>query len=170
MFVSLQYFNIFFLDKIRMATFTGVLLDVSGSMRQNAGDETNEKGGAWALSIFDVIDSLIKYDVSSDNHIFSVGVGANGSRPFFDVIKTVKEVKHIYEKGQPDNDAQLEQLWEQSLPSLRIAIEQEQCVYMEMQQKNHIFMKMKMQFEKSLYHFVRLQWEHVIKPCDSLDM
>ena len=55
-----------------MASFTGILLDVSGSMRRSIGEGTDEKGGPWARSIFEVIDNLIKYDISSDNHVFAI--------------------------------------------------------------------------------------------------
>lgn len=124
-----------------MATFTGVLLDVSGSMSENVGDEINENGGAWARSIFDVIDSLIKYDVSSENHIFSVGVGANGRRPFFDVIDTVKEVQHRYKKREQKNNEHLEEQWEETLQSLGLQIEQERKIYMKMIQENNVNIK-----------------------------
>lgn len=79
-----------------MATLTGVLLDVSGSMRINAGGTINEEGGEWVRSIFKVIESLIKHDVSTNNKVFSIGVGASGSINIFDVLKTIEEVQIKY--------------------------------------------------------------------------
>ncbi|CAC5377629.1 unnamed protein product [Mytilus coruscus] len=76
-----------------MATLTGVLLDVSGSMRKNAGGTINEEGGEWVRSIFKVIESLIKHDVSTNNNVFSIGVGASGSINIFDVLKRLKKSK-----------------------------------------------------------------------------
>ena len=49
----------------------GILLDVSDSMRDNVGSGVDEDGRPWALSIFEVIDNLIKHDVSPDNSVFA---------------------------------------------------------------------------------------------------
>ena len=38
-----------------MASLTGILLDVSGSMSRSIGQGTDEEGGPWARSIFEVI-------------------------------------------------------------------------------------------------------------------
>ena len=75
-----------------MVSLTGILLDVSGSMRSNIGKGTDEKGGPWARSIFEVIDNLIKYDISSDNHVFAIGFGASCGEEIFDIIGTVKQL------------------------------------------------------------------------------
>lgn len=142
-----------------MATLTGVLLDVSRSMKINAGGKINEKGGEWARSIFDVIDNLIKHDVSNDNYIFSVGVGANGRRPFFDVIETVKEVQHRYNKMYREKNEYMDMqrkekldmekdremnLYikikeEKSLKSLDTEIQREMSLYMELQREKNLF-------------------------------
>ena len=74
-----------------MASLTGILLDVSGSMRRNIGEGTDEEGGPWARSIFEVIDNLIKYDISSDNHVFAIGFGASCGEEVFDIIGTLKQ-------------------------------------------------------------------------------
>ena len=75
-----------------MATLTGILLDVSGSMSRSIGEGTDEKGGPWARSIFEVIDNLIKYDISSDNHVFAIGFGASCGEEVFDIIGTLKQI------------------------------------------------------------------------------
>ena len=75
-----------------MASFTGILLDVSGSMRRSIGEGTDEKGGPWARSIFEVIDNLIKYDISSDNHVFAIGFGAGCGEEIFDIIGTLQQI------------------------------------------------------------------------------
>ena len=75
-----------------MPSLIGILPDVSGSMRRNAGDGIDEKGGPWARSIFEVINNFIKHDVSSDNHVFAIGFGAD--RPgeeIFDIIGTLQQ-------------------------------------------------------------------------------
>ena len=77
-----------------MSSLIGILLDVSGSMRRNVGDGIDEKGGPWARSIFEVISNFIKHDVSSDNHVFAIGFGAN--RPgveIFDIIGTLQQLR-----------------------------------------------------------------------------
>ena len=75
-----------------MATLTGILLDVSKSMRRSIGKGTDEEGGPWARSIFEVIDNLIKYDISSDNHVFAIGFGASRGEKVFDIIGTLKQI------------------------------------------------------------------------------
>ena len=75
-----------------MSSLIGILLDVSGSMRRNVGDSIDEEGGPWARSIFEVISNFIKHDVSSDNHVFAIGFGAD--RPgveIFDIIGTLQQ-------------------------------------------------------------------------------
>ena len=74
------------------SSFTGILLDVSGSMRRNIGRGIDEKGGPWARSIFEVIDNLIKHDISSDNHVFSIGFGASSGEGVFDIIGTLEQI------------------------------------------------------------------------------
>ena len=75
-----------------MALLTGILLDVSGSMSRSIGEGTDEEGGPWARSIFEVIDNLIKYDISSDNHVFAIGFGASCGEGVFDIIGTLKQI------------------------------------------------------------------------------
>ena len=75
-----------------MASLIGILLDVSGSMRRNIGEGTDEKGGPWARSIFEVIDNFIKYDISSDNHVFAIGFGASCGEEIFDIIGTLEQI------------------------------------------------------------------------------
>ena len=75
-----------------MASLIGILLDVSGSMRRSIVEGTDEEGGPWARSIFEVIDNLIKYDVSSKNHVFAIGFGASRGEEVFDIIGTLKQI------------------------------------------------------------------------------
>ena len=83
-----------------MAYLTGILLDVSGSMRHHIGGVLDEEGGPWARSIFEVIDNLIKYDISSDNHVFAIGVGACTGEGIFDIIGTLKRIQYEGEKTE----------------------------------------------------------------------
>ena len=75
-----------------MASLTGILLDVSGSVRRNIGEGPDEEGGPWARSIFEVIDNLIKNDISSDNHVFAIGFGASRDEKVFDIIGTLEQI------------------------------------------------------------------------------
>ena len=75
-----------------MESLTGILLDVSESMSRNIGEGTDEKGGPWARSIFEVIDNLIKYDISPNNHVFAIGFGASCGEKVFDIIGTLKHI------------------------------------------------------------------------------
>ena len=75
-----------------MPSLIGILLDVSYSMRSNIGEGTDEEGGPWASSIFEVIDNLIKYDIPSNNHVFAIGFGASFGEEVFDIIGTLKQI------------------------------------------------------------------------------
>ena len=83
-----------------MAYLTGILIDVSYSMSSNIGSGTDEEGGPWARSIFEVIDNLIKNDVSSDSHVFAIGVGARTGEDIFDVIGTLKQIQNEDKKTE----------------------------------------------------------------------
>ena len=86
-----------------MASLTGILLDVSGSMRRSIGTGTDEEGGPWARSIFEVIDNFVKHDVPSDNHVFAIGFGANCGVEMFDIIGTLKKIEKQRERiGQAE--------------------------------------------------------------------
>ena len=76
-------------------SLTGILLDVSGSMKENIGSGVDEKGGPWARSIFKVIDDLIEHDLTSENRVFAVGVGANCTPEIFDIIGTLQEIEKL---------------------------------------------------------------------------
>ena len=91
-----------------MATLTGILLDVSGSMSRSIGEGTDEKGGPWARSIFEVIDNLIKYDISSDNHVFAIGFGASCGEEVFDIIGTLKQIPN--QDNVPEGPATTERI------------------------------------------------------------
>ena len=75
-----------------MASLTGILLDVSNSMRRSIGKGTDEEGGPWARSIFEVIDNIIKNDISPDNHVFAIGFGASRGEEVFDIIGTLEQI------------------------------------------------------------------------------
>ena len=72
---------------------TGILLDVSGSMRRNVGGGIDEEGGPWARSIFEVIDNLIKHDVSPDNSVFASAFGAKGNGEILDILTSLQSAK-----------------------------------------------------------------------------
>ena len=56
-------------------SLTGVVLDVSGSMRASFERRDGVSGGPWAACIFRVTDDLIKNDLSEDHHIFTIAFG-----------------------------------------------------------------------------------------------
>ena len=88
-------------DKGNMPALIGILLDVSGSMECSIG--IDEDGEPWARSIFEVIDNLIKYDVSTDNHVFAVGFGANEGEQIFDILGTLERI-HLHNQAFDRND------------------------------------------------------------------
>ena len=82
------------LDQGSMAkALIGILLDVSDSMRDNVGSGVDEDGGPWALSIFEVIDNLIKHDVSPDNSVFALAFGARGGDQLLDILTCLQSSK-----------------------------------------------------------------------------
>ncbi|XP_068738582.1 uncharacterized protein [Montipora capricornis] len=74
-----------------MSYLVGILVDVSGSMRNSIGDtEVEADGGPWARSLFQVIDELIKHDVPSSNQTFALAFGSRFlSREVFDLLGTL---------------------------------------------------------------------------------
>ena len=88
-----------------MEYLTGILLDVSGSMRYNIGKGTDEKGGPWARSIFEVIDNLIKGDISPNDHVFAIGVGASVGEEIFDIIGALKQIQDQSKQTEQNKQA-----------------------------------------------------------------
>ena len=82
-----------FRPRKRGKALIGILHDVSGSMRRNVGSGIDEDGVPWALSIFEVIDNLIKYDVSPDNFVFALAFGATGSDQLLDILTRLESSK-----------------------------------------------------------------------------
>ena len=97
------FFIIIIADKGNMPALIGILLDVSGSMERSIGSGIDEDGEPWARSIFEVIDNLIKYDVSTDNHVFAVGFGANEGEQIFDILGTLERI-HLHNQAFDRND------------------------------------------------------------------
>ena len=70
-------------------------MDVSGSMRKNFEGKVNSNDN-WLRSTFDAVDSLLENnEVSEDNKIFIIGVGANQElqRNTFDLLSTLEKCK-----------------------------------------------------------------------------
>ena len=86
-----------------MPALIGILLDVSGSMKRSIGRGIDDNGEPWARSIVEVIDNLIKYDVSTDNHVFAVGFGANEGEQIFDILGTLERI-HLHNQAFDRND------------------------------------------------------------------
>ncbi|KAL9986941.1 hypothetical protein ACROYT_G001159, partial [Oculina patagonica] len=76
-----------------MPTLIGILVDVSGSMRNSVGDGTGVEGGSWVRSIFKVVDELIKHDVSSSNQTFALAFGSPSHPEVFDLLSTVDKAQ-----------------------------------------------------------------------------
>ena len=76
-------------------SLTGILLDVSASMRRNIGSGIDEQGGPWAQSILKVIDDLIEHNLTSKDRVFAIGVGACCTKEIFDIIGTLREVENM---------------------------------------------------------------------------
>ena len=98
----------FFLDRGGMAkALIGILLDVSSSMCDNMGSGIDEDGGLWARSIFQVIDNLIKHDVSPDNSVFALAFGARGGDQLLDILTCLQSSKC----DQKATDDQIEKIF-----------------------------------------------------------
>lgn len=70
-------------------------MDVSGSMRKNFEGKVNSNDN-WLRSTFDAVDSLLENnEVSENNKIFIIGVGANQKlqRDTFDLLSTLEKCK-----------------------------------------------------------------------------
>lgn len=79
-----------------MPVIAGMILDVSGSMKESIGEEFHEKKVEWARSAFQVIDDIVNYDISKDNYVFAIGIGEKSGTGTFDILGTIKESKNIY--------------------------------------------------------------------------
>ena len=83
-------------------SLTGIILDVSHSMRSRIKTGTNEEHGPWSQTAFNVIDDFIELHHSPENRMFAIGVGANcagnySGNEIFDLIGTVEKVMDIME-------------------------------------------------------------------------
>ena len=83
-----------------MSTLTGIVVDVSYSMKNSVGDGVNVEGGSWARSIFKVVNELIKHDVSSSNQTFALAVGSPSHPEVFDLLSTVGKPQKEHLKEQ----------------------------------------------------------------------
>ena len=89
-------------------SLTGIILDVSHSMRRSIKAGTNEEHGPWAQSVFDVVDDFIELNDSPENRVFAIGVGANctgnySGKEIFDMIGTVEKVIEAMEVPATEN-------------------------------------------------------------------
>ena len=90
-----------------MSSLIGILVDVSGSMRNNVGGEVNAERRSWARSIFKVVDELVKHDVESSNQTFALALGSPDEPQVFDLLGTVRvatkearDIKDLSERKQ----------------------------------------------------------------------
>lgn len=89
-------------------SLTGIILDVSHSMRRSIRTGTNEEHGPWAQIAFNVVDDFIELDHSPENRVFAIGVGANctgnySGKEIFDMIGTVEKVIEAMEVPATEN-------------------------------------------------------------------
>ena len=86
-------------------SLTGILLDVSASMRRNIGSDIDANAGQWAPSMFEFIDDLIEHVLPSESSVFAIGVGAKSPAEIFDIIGTLQKIGNIgigsYERNAP---------------------------------------------------------------------
>ncbi|CAG2250990.1 unnamed protein product [Mytilus edulis] len=77
-----------------MKTVTGIICDVSASMRDNAEEhDITDEGGAWSRSVVYFIDDLIGNDDLKDSFVFAIGIGASCRDSTFDVLTTIEQFK-----------------------------------------------------------------------------
>ncbi|WAR31957.1 hypothetical protein MAR_034499 [Mya arenaria] len=91
-------------------TLTGVIVDVSGSMEENAVGSREEEG-EYVRSTFQVIDDVIKHDVSSDNHVFAIGVGGTSQSGVFDMLRAIQLTNELQDDTSPATSDQIEQIY-----------------------------------------------------------
>ncbi|XP_044182298.1 uncharacterized protein LOC122963071 [Acropora millepora] len=84
------------------STLIGILVDVSGSMRNSVGSEVDAERGNWARSIFKVVDELIKHDVESSNQTFALALGCPFKPQVFDLLGTVRVATADEARGVKD--------------------------------------------------------------------
>ena len=143
----------FFLDRGGMAkALIGILLDVSSSMRDNMGSGIDEDGGLWARSIFQVIDNLIKHDVSPDNSVFALAFGTRGGDQLLDILTCLQSSKY----DQKATDDQVEKIfrilkgagakyihkWARREVVQQVLTYQKACLVLEMAESEEDFPKM----------------------------
>lgn len=71
---------------------TGIICDVSASMKENAYGIGNNQDVKWVRSVFEVIENLIRYDISPENDVFALGVGANFDKGILDILYIIDTV------------------------------------------------------------------------------
>ena len=77
-----------------MSVLTGILVDVSWSMKENVGDRKVEgTASSWVKSGFKFIDRLVKHDTSSDHRVFAIGLGSSRRQIIFDILTTLKRLE-----------------------------------------------------------------------------
>ena len=85
-----------------MPFIIGILLDVSGSMRDCIDKKYNQQGGSWSRSIIKVLDEMVKEDLPKDTVVFAAAFGARQNPVTFDFLNTVEKGLKI--KAQHDRD------------------------------------------------------------------
>ncbi|KAH3791199.1 uncharacterized protein LOC127838817 [Dreissena polymorpha] len=104
----------------------GLLLDVSGSMKENAVGSVEEEG-EWVRSLFQVIDDVIKHDVNENNRVFTIGFGGQSNDGTFDILKSVdkaQQQKETLEQGRGNVVRKVVTTFTEATPSeIRNAIE-----------------------------------------------
>ncbi len=77
-----------------MPTLTGILLDVSMSMKRSSGGPFKQQGGSWAPSIVRTTGNLIQHDTGSHDKVtlFVLGYGVNREPNVFDLLLTLKRL------------------------------------------------------------------------------
>ena len=64
-------------------------MDVSDSMRNSVSDRVEAEGGSWAKLLLEVVNKLIKDDVSSSNQTFALAFGRLFDPEVFDLLSTL---------------------------------------------------------------------------------
>ena len=67
----------------------GILVDVSGSMKNSMDNRVEAEDGNWARSIFKVVDEMIKRDVPCSDQTFSIAFGSPFGSQIFDLLSTL---------------------------------------------------------------------------------
>ena len=71
---------------------TGILVDVSGSMKGTVERPSTGQSESWSRSIFRTVDDMIANDVRPENQTFVIAFGGSKKLAVFDLLNTLQNL------------------------------------------------------------------------------